>query len=131
MNRSYSKIRHIQETNRILEERVISEQFSGEITREIPSNNTPVKKNKPRYNYLDSIDDDDNYDAEMSQRNSVMYQLRDIIDNFESINCDGINTVSAEELWHERPERDIIYCTSYKNKTKEDMIGILNKYIGK
>ena len=124
MNKSFSKIRHIQEANQRLEKRIISEQFSGEI----PSYDTPVKKNEPRYNALDSMDDDDDYDAEMGQRNTVTSQLRDIIDNFESINCDGISAVSAQELWHERPEHDIIYCTSYRGKSKEDMINILNRY---
>ena len=32
MNRSYSKIRHIQEANQRLEKRVMSEQFLGEMT---------------------------------------------------------------------------------------------------
>ena len=107
--------------------RVMSEQFSGEITREVPSNNIPLKRNRPRYKRFDSMGDDDNYDAEMSQRNSVISQLEDIIDNFESINCEGINAVSAEELWTERPEHEIIYCTSYRGKSKDDMIDILNK----
>jgi hypothetical protein len=127
MNRSYSKIRHIQEANQRLEKRVIREQFSGKITRNEPSPEAPVKRRGPRYNDLDSMDDD-NYDSKMSERNSVTSQLRDIIDNFESINCDGINNVSAQELWHERPEHDIIYCTRYKGKSREEMIGILNRY---
>ena len=126
MNRSYSKIRHIQEANQRLEKRVMSEQFSGEIKREMPSYETPVKRNEPRYKALANMDDPNDYDAETSQRNSVRSQLGDIIDNFESINCDGISAVSAEELWTERPEYEIIYCTSYRGKSKEDMIDLLN-----
>lgn len=116
MNRSYSKIRHIQEANQRLERRVMSEQFSGEIKREMPSYETP-----------DSMDDDDDDYDETYHRNSVMSQLRDIIDNFETINCEDINAASAQELWTERPEHEIIYCTSYRGKSKEDMIDILNR----
>lgn len=46
MNRSYSKIRHIQEANQRLEKRVMSEQFSGEIKRDMPSYETPVNINE-------------------------------------------------------------------------------------
>ena len=114
MNRSYSKIRHIQEANKRLEKRVMSEQFLGEMTN---------------YEKMVSMDDDDDLDSETYEKNRVISQLKDIIDNFESINCEGISHVSVQELGDERPEHDLIYCISYKGKSKEDMIDILNRKI--
>ena len=107
MNRSFSKIRHIQEANVKLEKRMLGEQFIG-----------GLDKNKSTFTPID-------FDVEI--KNTKKRQLKDIIDNFEKINCDGINMMSAESLYGQRPERDIIYCTAYNGKSKEDMIDILNK----
>jgi hypothetical protein len=95
-----------------LVKRVIKEQFRGEFNRAKPSSMD-----------RDSVD----IDFESMEKNSVINQLSDIIDNFESINCDGINNVSAEELYGERPEHEIIYCTSYRGKSKKYMIDLLNR----
>lgn len=106
MNRSYSKIRHIQEANQRLEKRMIKEQFAGEFRNDEPS-----------------FEPDE---FEMRIKDTRNTQLEDIINNFESINCDGISDMSAESLYGERPERDIIYCTSYRGKSKEDLINVLH-----
>jgi hypothetical protein len=106
MNRSYSKIRHIQESNERLEKRMLGEQFYGEMKKSVPSDNK--------------------FDFDTAIKDTKRKQLQDIIDNFDSINCDGIDEVSAESLYGERPERDIIYCTSYKGKSKQDLFNILN-----
>ncbi len=87
--------------------RVMKEQFAGEFRRSEPSYEPD--------------------EFEMRIKDTRNSQLRDIINNFESIDCEGINHMSAESLYGERPERDIIYCTSYRGKSKEDLIGLLGE----
>ena len=117
MNRSYSKIRHIQEANQRLEKRVMSEQFNTTMRSDI---SMPT----------DSFDDTDfrssNFNFDKYGLMSKKAQLEDIINNFESIDCEGIDDTSAESLYGQRPERDIIFCTSYKGKSKQDLIDLLN-----
>ena len=117
MNRSYSKIRHIQEANQRLEKRLMSEQ--------VP--HLPMKQMEPE---VDQFDDTDirskNFNLEKKVSLDKKKQIQDIIDNFDSISCDGVNFVSAESLLGEKPERDILYCLYYKGKSKEDLIQMLN-----
>jgi len=118
MNRSYSKIRHIQESNEKLEKRMLSEQ-------------TPFGFKKPVDDYMDKVElgqnNSTNIDVEMDNRNKEITksQLKDIIQNFSQINCDGISHVNEFELYGKRPERDIIYCLYYKGKSRAD---IMKKY---
>jgi hypothetical protein len=49
MNRSYSKIRHIQESNQRLEKRILKEQLVSEQTNKYPEDD-PIQK--PFYNYV-------------------------------------------------------------------------------
>ena len=110
MNRSYSKIRHIQESNRKIEKRFISEQFYGEF------DNKRVEDER--------IEDN----MEMLIRRSKIAQIKAIIDNFESINCDGFTPMQVDEFGNEIsvPEHVQIYCEYYPGKSKEEMIDILN-----
>ena len=122
MNRSFSKIKHIQESNIRLEKRMLSEQ-------------TPFGFKKPVDDYKDKVElsqnNSTNIDVEMENRNKEITksQLKDIIQNFSQINCDGISHYNQHELYgngkRQRPERDIIYCLYYKGKSRAD---IMKKY---
>lgn len=117
MNRSYSKIRHIQEANQRLEKRLMSEQVL----------HRPMKQVEPE---VDPFDDTDirskNFNLEKKVSLDKKRQIQDIIDNFDSISCDGVDLMSGESLFGERPERDILYCSYYKGKSKEDLIQMLD-----
>ena len=110
MNKSFSKIRHIQEANRKIEKRFLYEQFYGEF------DNKRVEDER--------IEDN----MEMLIRRSKIAQIKAIIDNFESINCDGFFPMQVDEFGNEIrvPENVQIYCEYYRGKSKEDMINILN-----
>lgn len=116
MNRSYSKIRHIQEANRRLESRLIKEQTPYEIGGDLsraPSDN---------FEFSDEWFD-------MRAKNSKLSQIKDIIDNFDSINCEGVNQSSEESLFGEVPEWNTIYCSYYQGKSKEDMMALLDSML--
>jgi len=118
MNRSYSKIRHIQEANQRLEKRMLSEQTPFGFKK-------PVGVDNEKLGLDQNVSTD--IDAEMDNRNKEITksQLKDIIQNFSQINCDGISHFNEEELYGKRPERDIIYCIYYKGKSRAD---IMKKY---
>ena len=106
MNRSFSKIRHIQESNQRIEKRFISEQFAGHLD---------LKKIQDK-----KIEDN----MEMLIRQSKIAQIKAIIDNFDSINCDDYNEMLGDFM--SVPEHVSIYCGNYRGKSKEEMIDILN-----
>lgn len=111
MNKSYSKIRHIQETNTRLEKRFLNEQ-----ARDIMM----MRRSEPSPSQ--SFDDPLAHILRKTPQDTKREQIQDIIDNFESINCDDFSPFEEDMF----PENVSIYCQHYRGKTKEDMIDILN-----
>lgn len=72
---------------------------------------------------MDTYDDVDISD-QMDDRNTEITksQLEDIIDNFSTINCDGISHFNEMDLYGKRPEHEIIYCLYYKGKSRADLM---------
>lgn len=113
MNKSYSKIRHIQETNSRLEKRFLNEQFKDDMM---------TMKSKPS-----STEDSEDPFLEIlkkTPRDTKREQIQEIIDNFESINCDEFSAMPDD--FFEIPEYVSIYCEFYNGKTKDEMFEILN-----
>ncbi len=76
-------------------------------------------------NYDDeSYDGMSNIDSDMDMRNDEITksQLKDMINHYSEISCDGINQFNELEMYGRVPEWNIIYCLYYKGKSRADLI---------
>ena len=113
MNRSYSKIRHIQEANSRLENRMLSEQSH------MDDLGAPSDEPQP-------MDRPSEEDAQKSNLiNNVIPMLEEIVNNFMDINCDN---VGGFEDYNKTPEYVQTYCRYYNGRTRSDIFRLLKKY---
>jgi len=85
--------------------KVLKEQFSGEmISRDF------------------SEPEDTSFDYEKRNNEITKAQLKDIVMNFNKIDCDGISHFNELDLYGKRPERDIIYCLYYRGESRADIM---------
>jgi len=114
MNRSYSKIRHIQEANSRLERRLLSEQFHMD--------NMDTLSDEPQ-----TMDRPSEEDAQKSNLiNNVIPMLEEIVNNFMDINCDNVGP--GFEDYNKTPEYVQTYCRYYNGRTRSDIFRLLKKY---
>jgi len=114
MNRSYSKIRHIQEANSRLEKRMLSEQ--------IHMDDMGAPSDEPQL-----MDRPSEEDAQKSNLiNNVIPMLEEIVNNFMDINCDNVD--GGFEDYNKTPEYVQTYCRYYNGKTRSDIFRLLKKY---
>ena len=77
---------------------------------------------------VDQYDDTDfrssKFNSEKRELMRKKQQIQDVINNFESIDCDNYSFVDAEDLTY--PEYLQIYCDSYKGRSKKYMQQLLN-----
>jgi hypothetical protein len=113
MNKSYSKIRHIQEANNRLEKRMLSEQFNMD---------------DMDTSFIDEpMDRPSEEDAQKSNLiNNVIPMLEEIVNNFMDINCDNVG--GGFEDYNETPEYVQTYCRYYNGKTRSDIFRLLKRY---
>ena len=114
MNRSYSKIRHIQEANSRLEKRMLSEQIHMDDMR------TPSGKPQP----MDRPSEEDVQKSNLI--NNVIPMLEEIVNNFMDINCDNVGP--GFEDYNKTPEYVQTYCRHYNGRTRSDIFRLLKKY---
>jgi len=107
MNRSYSKIRHILESNQKLENRLLKEQFNGDIQE---------PETKPTEQDLD---------REYKQ-NTTIPQLKQIFHNFSQIDCNNVGGYGED--YFKTPEYTQIYCRHYNGKPRSYIYGLIKKY---
>jgi hypothetical protein len=111
MNRSYSKIRHIQESNGRLERRMLLEQFNmddmGTPSDEPQSMDRPSLEDAKKSNLI----------------NNVIPMLEEIVSNFMDINCDNVG--GGFEDYNKTPEYVQTYCRYYKGRTRSDIFQLL------
>ena len=113
MNRSFSKIRHIQEANSRLEKRMLSEQ--------IHMDDMGTPSDKPQLMDRPSLDD-----AKKSNLiNNVIPMLEEIVSNFMDINCDNVGP--GYEDYDKTPEYVQTYCRYYNGKTRSEIFHLLKK----
>ena len=116
MNRSYSKIRHIQESNSRLERRMLFEQFNMDdmgTSSMDTSSDEPQTMNRPSEE-----------DAQKSNLiNNVIPMLEEIVNNFMDINCDNVG--GGFEDYNKTPEYVQTYCRYYNGKTRSDIFQLL------
>jgi hypothetical protein len=113
MNRSYSKIRHIQEANSRLEKRMLSEQ--------IHMDDMGAPSDEPQL-----MDRPSEEDAQKSNLiNNVIPMLEEIVNNFMDIDCDN---VGGFEDYNKTPEYVQTYCRHYNGKTRSQIFSLLKKY---
>jgi hypothetical protein len=119
MNRSYSKIRHIQESNSRLERRMLFEQFNMDdmgTSSMDTSSDEPQTMNRPSEE-----------DAQKSNLiNNVIPMLEEIVNNFMDINCDNVG--GGFEDYNKTPEYVQTYCRYYNGKTRSDIFQLLKRY---
>lgn len=119
MNRSFSKIRHIQESNSRLERRMLFEQFNMDdmgTSSMDTSSDEPQTMNRPSEE-----------DAQKSNLiNNVIPMLEEIVNNFMDINCDNVG--GGFEDYNKTPEYVQTYCRYYNGKTRSDIFRLLKKY---
>ena len=114
MNRSFSKIRHIQEANSRLEKRMLSEQ--------IHMDDMGTPSDKPQL-----MDRPSEEDAQKSNLiNNVIPMLEEIVNNFMDINCDNVD--GGFEDYNKTPEYVQTYCRYYNGKTRSEIFHLLKKY---
>ena len=113
MNRSFSKIRHIQEANSRLEKRMLSEQ--------IHMDDMGTPSDEPQL-----MDRPSEEDAQKSNLiSNVIPMLEEIVNNFMDIDCDN---VGGFEDYNKTPEYVQTYCRHYNGKTRSEIFGLLKKY---
>lgn len=76
-------------------------------------------------NYDDKSNDDmSNIDYDMDMRNDEITksQLKDMINHYSEISCDGISHSNEFEMYGKVPEWNIIYCLYYKGKSRAELM---------
>ena len=122
MNRSFSKIRHIQEANNRLERRMLSEQFNMDDMDTSSMNDMETSSDEPQ-----TMDRPSEEDAQKSNLiNNVIPMLEEIVNNFLDINCDNVG--GGFEDYNKTPEYVQTYCRYYYGKTRSDIFRLLKKY---
>jgi len=121
MNRSYSKIRHIQEANNRLEKRMLSEQFN------MDDMDTSSMDDMDTSFIDEPMDRPSEEDAQKSNLiNNVIPMLEEIVNNFMDINCDNVG--GGFEDYDKTPEYVQTYCRYYNGKTRSDIFRLLKRY---
>jgi chemotaxis protein CheY-P-specific phosphatase CheC len=76
----------------------------------------------------DNYDDESNdkmsnidYDMDMRNDEITKSQLKDMINHYSEISCDGINQFNELEMYGIVPEWNIIYCLYYKGKSRSEL----------
>jgi hypothetical protein len=91
MNRSYSKIRHIQETNQLLEKRVLTE---DDYTEKLKLLNT-----SPDLEFETDIDGyTDKYEDLMGDVRNLLYDLKNVKGELGNLYDEVVNNVDDNEL---------------------------------
>jgi hypothetical protein len=91
MNRSYSKIRHIQETNQLLEKRVLTE---DDYTEKLKLLNT-----SPDFEFETDIDAyTDKYEDLMGDVRNLLYDLKNVKGELGNLYDEVVNNVDDNEL---------------------------------
>ena len=100
------------------------------LIKKVIKEQTPYGFKNPN-NYKNSEVEYDDTDFRSSKFNSEKrdlmrkkQQIQDVINNFESIDCDNYSFVDAEDLTY--PEYLQIYCDSYRGRSKKYMQQLLN-----
>ena len=121
MNRSFSKIRHIQESNSRLEKRMLSEQFNMDDMDTSSMNDMETSSDEPQ-----SMDRPSLEDAKKSNLiDNVIPMLEEIVNNFMDINCDNVGP--GYEDYYKTPEYVQTYCRYYNGKTRSEIFHLLKK----
>ena len=92
-----------------LVKKVLEEQFN----RDVEYNNYDDERNDE----MSNID----YDMDMRNNEITKSQLKDMINHYSEISCDGINQFNELEMYGRVPEWNIIYCLYYKGKSRSEL----------
>jgi hypothetical protein len=93
-----------------LVKKVLEEQFN----RDVEYDNYDDES----YDGMSHID----YDMDMRNDEITKSQLKDMINHYSEISCDGINQFNELEMYGRVPEWNIIYCLYYKGKSRAELM---------